>query len=297
VTQFAISQWTPDISAEAIESLQEQGVCALEPGPSFLFDHDEGTIREAATRYRSAGICLYSCHAPFGGDNDLSLLEEEKRQKALEKHVTALKRAALAGVSCLVIHPSGGLGKPEERPQRREQLYRSLETLIEAARAAWVQLALENMLPGHVGCESTVIQRIVEHFDSPFLGVCFDTGHAHLNPEGVDAAFANLKERTITFHLQDNDGNRDVHLQPPYGTIPWASFARAFNAQDFLHPAAVEAGPWNGASWGTLLREIGALFSEGVVTLALGAQEVEVICTRCGRYGFGTPERWSCGCE
>ena len=295
--QFAVSQWVPDISDKASKVLHDNGVTAMEPGPSFLLDHDEVTVREAGDRYRAAGISLYSCHAPFGGDDDLSLLEEEKREHAVGRHQLALRRAALAGVSCLVIHPSGEVEDEGEQSHRLDQLYRSLETLVKAAQDAGVRLALENMLPHHVGSESDAIRRIVDDFDSPFLGVCFDSGHAHLNEEGVRAAFANLRDRIITFHLQDNGGNRDVHLQPPYGTTDWEGLARDFRTLDFPHPVAVEARPWHGAPWRVLLREMKALFSEGRLTIPLGDSTVKVVCTQCGRYCFGTLEDWFCGCD
>jgi hypothetical protein len=127
--------------------------------------------------------------------------------------------------------------------------------------------------------------------------VCFDSGHAHLNEEGVRAAFANLRERIITFHLQDNGGNRDVHLQPPYGSIDWEPFARDLRSLDFPHPVAVEARPWHGAAWSVLLREMNSLFSEGRLVVSLGNTKVKVICAQCGRYCFGNPQNWSCGCS
>ena len=296
-TQFAVCQWEPDTSDKGIGILSDNGVTAMEPGPSFLLDHDQVTVREAGDRYRAAGISLYSCHAPFGGDDDLSLLDEEKRRHAVARHELALRRAALAGVSCLVIHPSGRVEGDSEQGHRLDQLCRSLETLVTAAQDAGVKLALENMLPLHVGSESDVVRRVIDDFDSPSLGVCFDSGHAHLNEEGVGAAFATLRERIITFHLQDNGGNRDVHLQPPYGTTDWESLARDFRTLDFPHPVSVEARPWHGASWRVLLREMKALFSVGRLVIPLGDTTVRALCTQCGRYCFGTAQNWFCACD
>ncbi len=293
--EFAICQWEPDLSYEAIESLRADGVTALEPGPSFLLDRDEATLEAEVGRLRDAGISIYSCHALFGGDDDLSLLDEAKRNAAVANHVTALRRAALSGVECLVVHPSARV-PVEEKTQRLRQTYASLEILVREAESVGVRLALENMLPGHLGAESTTVRRVVDDFNSPFLGVCFDTGHAHLNAGGVLGAFAVLRDRIIAFHLQDNDGNRDRHLQPPYGTIDWETFAPKFLSMGFAHPAAVEAPPWNGGTRGTLLREVHALFSEGRLTVPVGNTRVRAICKRCGRYCMGTPEDWHCGC-
>ena len=295
--QFAVCEWDLGVSNEAVASLVTNGVTAVEAGARFLTDRSESEIAKAARRYSAAGIRIHACHAPFGGEDDLSLLDEEARQKAVASHERALERTALAGAQCMVIHPSAGRLDPEELQKRREKLLPSLEAVIRAAERTGVRLALENMLPQYLGGASDTIRQIIEHFASPFLDVCFDTGHAHLNSEGLLPAFENLRPHIITFHLQDNDGNHDRHLQPPYGTIDWAEFARALEPAEFPFPWSVETGPWNGADWRVMLREARALFSGGLLTFCLGDRQVRAICQGCGRYCFGTPQDWFCGCD
>jgi sugar phosphate isomerase/epimerase len=294
--EFAVGLWNLDPSDQAVDDLAAMGVTAVEFGPSFLLQEDEAALLSAAHRYRAAGIRFYSCHAPFGDEEELSQLDETGREGALSIHVQSLTRAALAGVECLVIHP--GRRCPEaEIPARRDRLYASLETLIPAAQRAGVHLALENMLPAHVGSRSADIRSIVDHFESPWLGVCFDTGHAHVNDEGVDAAFATLRDRIISFHLADNDGHKDQHSQPPYGTIDWSTFVPAFRAIGFARPVTVEAPPWGRASSGTLLRDIQGLFAGELLTLTVGGRTARAICHRCGHYLFGTSEAPVCACD
>lgn len=294
--QFSICLWDFDPSAKAVDALRADGVTALELGASFLTKHDEAAIQAVGQWCRAAGIRLYACHPPFGGEYDLSLLDEDARQKAVSGMVPALVRAALMGAECAVIHPSSGSVPPEELERRQGQLERSLEVLLRAAEKLNVRLALENMLPGHIGCDSAIIRQIVEAADSPFLGVCFDVGHAHLNPGGVLGAFEKLREQIITLHLQDNDGNADRHLQPPYGTVDWAALVPRLIDGRFDFPWSVETAPWNGAGWPLMLREMTALFSVGLLTVSLDGTPVRVICQQCGRYCFGTPQNWSCAC-
>jgi sugar phosphate isomerase/epimerase len=246
---------------------------------------------------RAAGVQVYVCHAPFGEENDLSLLDEDARRRALAVVQESLVHVALVGAECAVIHPSGGSIDPGEREQRWNQMMRSLDSLVKSAQEQGVRLALENMLPQHVGETSDEVLRAIEHFGSPWIGVCFDIGHAHLTSEGVIDTFDALCEHTIAFHLQDNDGNRDRHLQPPYGTIDWASFVRKCRPDDFAFPWSVETTPWGGASWRTMLGEMESLFTEGLLTTTFAGREVHVVCQRCGRYCFGTPARWTCGCD
>ena len=117
-----------------------------------------------------------------------------------------------------------------------------------------------------------------------------------MNEEGLGAAFETLRERIISFHLADNDGHKDQHSQPPYGTIDWDAFVPAFRTLGFEHPATVEAPPWGRASSGTLLREIEGLFGGELLALAVGDRTARTICTRCGHYIFGTPEAPRCAC-
>lgn len=294
--KFAVCLWDFDPTQETIDSLCAQGVTAVEPGAHFLTIHDDKTIRAAGERCRAAGIHLYACHPPFGGEADLSQADEGARRRAVTILTQSLARAALAGIACAVIHPSSGTLTSEEHPARRAQLMHSLESLVVIAGQLNVRLALENMLPKHVGSSGGEIRQIVEQFNSPWLGVCFDIGHAHLNPEGAVGAFQVLRERIITFHLQDNDGNTDRHLQPPYGTIDWTAFARCCLPADFPFPWSVEAPPWNGASWTTQLREMEALFTDGLLTISLGSGQAHVVCQQCGRYVFGTLDGRQCGC-
>jgi sugar phosphate isomerase/epimerase len=310
--KLAACLWTPDTSEEGVRSLARRGGAAIEPGPSFLFQEDEESVEAGARRLRSAGVLIYSCHARFGGDSDLSLLEEDKRKAAVAEHEKALARAAVAGAECIVIHPSARL-KKEDAPKRLDRLYASLEALLRSSERAGVRLALENMLPGHLCSEAADLRSVVDRFDSPMLGVCFDTGHSRLSrqdaaegqapsearpaPTSVAEAFAAVRERTIAFHLQDTDGYRDTHVQPPYGTVEWPAFVREFRAMDFPHPVAVEAAPWNGSDWRQLVRELEALFSGQLLTVRLGDSRVRVVCDACGHYCFGTPEDWFCACE
>jgi sugar phosphate isomerase/epimerase len=294
---FVTCLWDiPYTAPETIARLAFGGVSAIEPEPDFLFENDDAALAEAGIRFTEAGIRVYSCHAPFGTRDDLSDADPASRAGTLNRHRIAIERTAEAGGSVLVIHPSTKIPE-KDRPLRREMLNRSLETLIPAAEKAGLVLALENMLKGQLCDRSHELLEIIEYFDSPVLGACFDTGHFHVTGEGVADAFAVLSERIIHFHLQDNDTSRDLHLQPPYGTIDWHSFIDAVKQKQYDFPFTVEAFPWNGGTWKDLLREIRALFDTGILTIQLDGREVRMMCRKCGRYCFGTADNWFCGCS
>jgi len=295
IMNFAYSQWIINPSIESMNFLKDQGVKAIETGPSFLINYDEKSIGEIAERIRMAGIELYSTHAPFVGDNDLSKLNTEKRTKIIAVFIELLNRAAIAGIKCVVIHPGGILNNDEEN--RLDKLRMSIETLLPVAEKSGVKMALENMPPGHVGDLSSTIMKIVNDFDSPFFGACFDTGHANIGKENSLIAFENMREKIIAFHFHDNDGARDIHLQPPYGTINWTALAKKITKYNYDFPALIEAQPWNNASPGQLLKEVEAIFTGKLLTIEHGGRKVKLICEKCGHYCFGTPEDIFCGCN
>jgi sugar phosphate isomerase/epimerase len=299
--QFAISLWNLDPSPAAVAALQADGVTAAEFGPPCLLQEDEAAFLETVRRYRAAGIRFYAVHAPFDAPAELSQLDEDGRQNAVEIHRRALSRAALAGTSCLVIHPGRGGCPKDEIARRSQQLYASLDALLPAAEQAGVRLALENMLPAHVGTVSADLLAFIDHYDSPWLGVCFDTGHAHVADErgyaeGATAAFVALRARIIAFHLADNSGARDHHLQPPYGSIDWEALAPPIVEGGYGFPVTVETSPWGESTPGQLLREMQALFAGQWTTYPHAGRPTHARCAACQHFLFGPPESPWCAC-
>jgi len=293
--EFAVCIWGLDRPEETAQDLSSQGVTAVESGPKFFIEKDEETIERAAQAFREAGIKIFSVHAPFGEQEDLSALDPSVRGNAINVHKRLLEKVALAGAKVMIVHP-GRHASADDIPKMEEILPSSLEEVLEAAEQTGVKLALENMLPEHPGYSSETVRRIVEGINSPFLGVCFDTGHAHVNKEGEIAAFDNLKDLIIAFHLQDNDSTHDMHLQPPYGTVNWDKLAPMIKELNFQDPMAVEAMPWGGVDFGMMLREIKALFGDGLLEVELNGFKAKAICPRCGRYIFKSGNGWFCGC-
>jgi sugar phosphate isomerase/epimerase len=300
--EFALGLWNLDSAPEAIAALQADGVTAAEFGPPVLLQEDEAAFLETVRRYHAAGIRFYACHAPFGAEDELSQLDRDGRKKAVATHERALARAGLAGAHCMVVHPGRGGCPEDEIPRRNEQLEASLETLIQAAERTGVRLALENMLPAHVGTLSSEVRAFVDRLDSPWLGVCLDTGHAHVTnqhgfAEGTAAAFARLQDKIIALHLADNSSAKDHHLQPPYGSIDWDALAPAIEGAGYGFPATVETPPWNGSTPGQLLREVQALFAGQWTTFDVTGRAVHARCCDCGHFLFGPRDAPFCACQ
>jgi sugar phosphate isomerase/epimerase len=251
-----------------VDSLAAEGVEAIEANAEFFLNNSAGMITETARILDAGGVKIRSVHAPFGNQHSLSAPDEDVRAKAVETHAHLLRQTAYAGVSVIIAHP-GTSEAPDRVAEMREWCTESLIELAPIAEQTQVHIGLENMLPNHPGTTGEELLDILDVVDSPAIGVCFDTGHAHCNGD-MRGVFEVVKDRIITFHLADNDGVGDLHFQPPYGTINWIDFVSIFRTmelpyRDFM---TVEAPPWPGSSYRQLIDQVSALLNNLEARLA-----------------------------
>jgi len=294
--ELGVCRWRPDDSDEAIELLLGQGVDIIEAPPSFVMDFDDAGVQANSQRLGSAGIRINVCHGPFFHDDDFSVLDDSARASALEKQVVALRRTALTGAHCMVVHPSGPI-KAGEAPARLDNLRAGLDVMLKTAEECGVKLALENMLPDHLCSRTSDLRAMLTEFDTPLLSVCFDVGHANIGPEDLIEAITALEDRIIAFHLHDNDGTRDIHVQPPYGSIDWPTLTEKLLSLNFERPFSIECDPWNQAPLSVLLREMRSIFAGKMpIETDCCGQRVWSLCPKCRHYFFESDSGPICAC-
>jgi sugar phosphate isomerase/epimerase len=71
------------------------------------------------------------------------------------------------------------------------------------------------------------------------VGVCLDLGHAHIEGSALSAVRA-AAPRLIHVHASDNRGEKDEHLVPGKGSIPWNDVTKALMETGFTGPFTVE---------------------------------------------------------
>ena len=286
--ELAICRGGLDDPQATADWLLENEAYMIETGPDFFLNSDESIIRDTAKVFKEKGISIRSIHAPFGSNCNLSDLDAEKRSQAIQTHRDLLYKAAPAVVEMIIIHPGvGGVSSQEDMERMNLLACESISRLIDAAEATGVALALENMLPEHPGCEIRHILGTLEQVNSPSLGVCFDSGHAHVCGNMKEFMEA-VGEHTISIHMQDNDGTRDMHLQPPYGTTDWPAFVEVLHKVNYRRPITIEARPWGGASHKQMLKEVSALLE--------APNDTSFRCQRCGHIILRSKGQWFCNC-
>ena len=122
-------------------------------------------------------------------------------------------------------------------PRKADAAFSSLEHLTGFAKARGVTIALENK-PDELGSPSS-LQHFITDTHLHDLRLCFDTGHAHLEP-GVEASFDMMRDRVATTHVHDNHGEKDEHLLPFEGSIDWDAILTAFAGAPQALPIVLE---------------------------------------------------------
>lgn len=287
--ELAICYWGLEEPQKTAERLLKNEVYLAEYGPEFFLKNEDDKIADTAKAFKEKGIRIRSIHAPFGGGCNLSNPDEVEREQAIQKTRQILYKAAAGDVEMIIIHPcAGGVADPEEQDKRSLLAYDSISQLMDAAEETGVAMALENMLPNHAGCEIRHIMDTVEKINSPMLGICLDSGHAHVCGNLAECVEA-FGKKIISIHMQDNDGTRDMHLQPPYGTTDWPTFVKCLHKVGYQRPITIEAGPWGGSSYKHSLREVSAVLEN--------PDKIYNRCPVCSHAILRSGKQWFCGCN
>jgi sugar phosphate isomerase/epimerase len=183
-------------------------------------------VREIADWFRTSAVPLHSVHAPLYADYEwgrtgaapinIASTERAARIEAMDEIKRAIELAEHIPFRFLIQH----VGLPNEAYDERkfEAAMTSIEHLRAFAKPLGVRLLVEN-IPNDLSTPDRLVEFIrTTHFDD--MGVCFDTGHAHIMGD-VPSAFATLKPYIHSTHVHDNQKDRDSHLWPGAGTIDW----------------------------------------------------------------------------
>ncbi len=202
-------------------------------------------IAELALWFRNSQMRVHSMHAPLftdeywgksGYDTAISITEplKAKRIPMIDEIKRTLEIAETIPYHYLIQH----LGVAGESFGMRavDAAFTSLEELMIFARHRGVEILLENIPNELSSAEGLLRFNGLTHLDFNF---CLDLGHAHLN-EGVTNAYNFLQPRIRSTHVNDNDGEEDLHWFPFTGTIDWAAAMTCLRSQPEQYPLLLE---------------------------------------------------------
>jgi sugar phosphate isomerase/epimerase len=209
------------VTLDLLESIRKAGYERLElfcNRPHLDF-HSRSLMRSIGRWFGENALPAPSIHLPFiegGGKEEriwVSALSPDRKERAyaIDEIKRALQLTDYVTPSYLVMH----LGNPNEKftPVAFEYAY----AVIAQIRAfAGVKIMVEN-IPNEISTIDRIqeFKRVAEVTD---IGICYDTGHGHLQK---DASKSGPFDAIDTTHIHDNRGDKDDHLWPFEGTINW----------------------------------------------------------------------------
>lgn len=196
------------------------------------FDYrDPNQVRDVAQWFSDHGLALHAVHAPLYSGFDWRLtgglaisvahLERRLRIDSMDEIKRVLDVAERLPFRYLVLHL--GLEEEEYSLEKFDAAFTSIEHLWIFAKERGAKLLLENT-PSQLGTPER-LQQFLEYTRLDQVGICFDTGHAHLTGD-VHQGFQALGDLIASVHLHDNHGEKDEHLLPLEGGIEWGGVVR-----------------------------------------------------------------------
>ncbi len=190
--------------------------------PDEFFTKSDKELKEYYRPQKDAmkkyGIKMSQMHGPFPVYCRNNPEATEILIKATEKCLMLCK---YFGCPYLVVHPAVG-ENPADEKEINMFIYKSL---IPAAKKYKVGICLENMfksVDGHTteavcsditqACE--YIDELNEIAGEKIFSFCYDLGHATLLGKNIRRSINMLGERLTVLHIHDNNGIKDLHVQP-----------------------------------------------------------------------------------
>ena len=110
---------------------------------------------------------------------------------------------------------------PEKSLEYNKKIY---GPVVELASSLGVGIAFENMADPEgrrFGVSSNELISIMEAFNDPMVGICWDFGHANRVFKNQIPQLKAVAPYLRATHVDDNVGKDDLHLLPFLGTIDW----------------------------------------------------------------------------
>lgn len=236
--------YSDDFSVSAVQQLKRVHSCGfrnidmnfcdwcLNEASPFRGGKWQSWVSELGEYAGANGIMFNQAHAPMISN----VLSENGLMDELS--IRSIRGAGMLGVRWIVFHAGHFPGKYDRThiEALKKANIKWFDKIINEAVKNNVGIAIENMfspwdheLKGKKRMYCDLLEHLLElvdEFASPYVGVCWDTGHA--NVQGYDQAecLYIIGKRLKALHIADNDGHSDQHYAPYYGIIPWDRFIR-----------------------------------------------------------------------
>ena len=181
--------------------------------------------------------------AQFRYPSVLCSLNETIRRDSVEYIEDAIDSAVKVNAGSVSICPGKCLHG--ENPDRAwKALKTSIKELVDYCGNKPVSLLIEPAHKWETNLIFTVDDalRMIGEIGSDKIGICLDTGHVHINGENFTEAIMAAGKCPLHIHIDDNNGETDVHMIPGKGTIDFRPLIAALKDIDYRGCVSAELG-------------------------------------------------------
>lgn len=190
---------------------------------------EEASLKKRVKAYLDVGLEVENLHAPVAGMNDL-WLSGSAGEEMLYQLQECVEIAREYGVETVVMHLTRGY---HSEPLARIGMER-MEKLIRTAEDQQVRLAIENVKE-----QKNLKLFLDQYYDCDAVGLCFDSGH-QCCWASERQWLREYKDRLYATHLNDNDGNSDLHLMPLDGMVDWVQVVKELKKSSYQNKISME---------------------------------------------------------
>lgn len=205
-------------------------------GSIYFSDEYMKVVEAYRHAFEKYGMKPAQSHAPASNS-----LGDDGGAYFMKKTTRAIEMAAKIGCPSITIHP-GCRSIPTGRDRFIEDNIAVLKKLIPYAEQYGIKLLYENIgrreIEHFYSITAEDVIDVVDSVDSPYLGVCWDVGHANMHDLDQYAEITKLGKRIDGLHIHDNFGTRtiedngkvifgDVHTVPLFCNLDFDPVMRA----------------------------------------------------------------------
>ena len=219
--------------------------------PSFLLEERKQSIRDHLARHNLAiaNINAFMMNAVADPRQPYwhpGWTDPDPHYRAIRREHTkrALRLAQEIGAPNITTEPGGLLTAEQSWEQAAGIFYDEIMPCVEVAEEVQVQLLIEPE-------PELMIERFYEYlefagrFDSPWIGLNFDIGHAYCVSEDPQDWVAKMAPHTKHYHFEDIAATRvHKHLIPGHGALDFAATLQAIEQTGYDGWITVELYPY-----------------------------------------------------
>jgi sugar phosphate isomerase/epimerase len=219
--------------------------------PAFLLEEQKQAIRDSLKQNNLAisNINSFMMHAVNDARQRYwhpSWIEPDRhyRQIRIDHTTRALTLAKELGAPCITTEPGGPVEAGASWSAALKLFVEGLKPVLEHAEKEGVLLLVEPE-PGLLIETCDQFLELMQHLDSPAVGLNFDIGHAYCVGDDPATSIPRVAKYIRHFHLEDIAATRvHHHLIPGEGAIDFAATLRAIQAIGYQGWITIELYPY-----------------------------------------------------